>query len=251
MRLSVSRVVVVVSVLACGPAFADAVSPGVYVLAGVGYNFAGPGNAVSVDPANNTSIFGNTVNGHAGDGPSYKAGVGYRINPWLRSDVQVGYGQIEYKGEVSNTHVTADVSVLSGLVNGFIDIQGLTMTDLGGFEPYVGAGIGAARTLVTNARADFDFAPGVQNRMPSGVRYNMAYGFYVGSGLRVARFVDSAPRGLVFDFGYAYKNFGDSGSGAGFIENFTNGALTGGFFDPGTKGTARSQSLNFEVRWEF
>ena len=104
---------------------------------------------------------------------------------------------------------------------------------------------------MTNPRADFDLAPGVQNRSPSGERINFAYGFYVGTGLRVARFVPQAPTNLVFDIGYSYMDLGKAGSGAGTINNFTNGAPTGSFPDPGTVGNARSSAINVAVRWEF
>ena len=67
----------------------------------------------------------------------------------------------------------------------------------------------------------------------------------------VARFIDQAPMGLVFDIGYSYMDLGKSGAGSGFITTFVNGVQAGGFVDPGTEANARSSAVNFTVRWEF
>jgi len=250
-RAIVAALVAGVAATSSGASFAAADAPGFYVFAGVGYQFPGEASVRSVDPGNNTSIFGNTIKGSGDDGAAYRVGGGYRVNPWLRTDVFLGYGSFEYHGTVLNTHVSADVSFFGGGVNGYIDFQGLTRTDLLGFEPYVGVGVGVVRTLVTSPRADFDLAPGTQNRSPSGTRVNPAFALYAGTGLRVARFIDQAPRNLVIDIGYSYMHLGKAGAGAGIINNFTNGVPTGSFPDPGTEGEAASNAINFVVRWEF
>ena len=92
--------------------------------------------------------------GDFGGYPLVELALGTRLLPWLRADLSLGYRfAIDYQGNANflavGTHepVAADLESWNGMVNAFVDLAPLSGTDLGPFQPYVGAGVGVAHNL--------------------------------------------------------------------------------------------------------
>ncbi|MBX9634910.1 MAG: outer membrane beta-barrel protein [Magnetospirillum sp.] len=77
------------------------------------------------------------------------AAAGYKFDKGFRLETELGYGQAGYDSlTVNGTKYAAngDINLYTGTVNGFYDIKTGTA-----FTPYVGAGLGAARSEVSAA----------------------------------------------------------------------------------------------------
>lgn len=142
-------------------------------------------------------------------------GAGYQVNRWFRADVTgeyrsaasftgleryrdatlpLGYGTDEY---------TATKSDLVVLANGYVDLGTYY-----GVTPFVGAGVGAARTTIDNFRDTNVVTQGLAYAK-SGIKTNFAWALHAGLGY------DITPSFKV-ELAYRYLNLGDAKTGTAY-----------------------------------
>lgn len=121
------------------------------------------------------------------------AGVGCKLTRYFRMDVTGGYRHDAAMSEHFND-LDADISVYTGLVNGYIDFG-----NWNGLVPYVGAGVGVAHHVIDNVRLPADAADGSST--------DFAWALYGGMAFNVNE-------NLAFDVGYRYMDLGRAESGA-------------------------------------
>jgi opacity protein-like surface antigen len=182
-------------------------------------------------------------------------GIGYRFVRWFRGEVRVGYGEASARGTTAFpgefTNVTADFNTSSVMFNGYVDFAGFATPGFFGiFEPYVGAGVGAARNRAKNIRfvsgplggAPFADAP---YTVPGGTHTDLAYNVSVGTGVRLTQL--GLPNWL-FDIAYRYRDFGISRTAPGPVINIFGASIGNvqGFEVP-----ARAHGVDFALRYEF
>lgn len=123
-----------------------------------------------------------------------EAGVGCQVTPYLRADVTVGYrDDLDLKNEFGD--LDAKVNSYTAMVNGYWDIA-----NVGGFTPYVGAGVGVAynelHSIVlptgfkSKGRADFAY------QVMAGVSYDLSHNLTVDAGYRFIDLGKAKSRGL-------------------------------------------------------
>ena len=100
--------------------------------------------------------------GGFGTAPVLEAGLGYVAGPAARLEVLVEYrprlafeGRTNFLAPERRQTVTADLSAVSAMLAGFLDLPGLGLPRLGSFDPFVGAGAGIARTSIGETRMMF------------------------------------------------------------------------------------------------
>lgn len=127
-----------------------------------------------------------------GNSPVFDLGLGYQVNENFRTDVTLGYigGHEISASDTAGTRYTADITAITGMVNGYIDIPtGSNMV------PYIGVGVGASQnTLGDVARSGSTTVKGDEN-------IEFAYQGMAGVGFM-------ADRNWTIDLGYRYLNAG-------------------------------------------
>ena len=149
------------------------------------------------------------------------AGLGYRFNPWLRTDLTVGYrGGYELDDVAqdimdasSAAQVNAEITSIPVLINAYIDLGGV-VSNVGGIVPYIGAGVGFARNEIDDIRAVIlDEGLTSQFIAPGGSNVDLAWAIMAGF---------SAPlpgvRNLFLDVGYRYLDSGQITTDGGPIQ---------------------------------
>lgn len=151
---------------------------------------------------------GNSISGDY-NSPGAGLGLGFMPLRWLRSDVTGFYawsGDFSGKDKLTpQTTTTAEVTSLTGLVNAYIEIAGLTPGGLGAFKPYVGAGIGASRNRVKDVRST---VAGVNFTTPGGSNTDLAWSIAAGTGIQLTN-------SLALDLGYRFMDIGRVETDAG------------------------------------
>jgi opacity protein-like surface antigen len=133
LRVLALTTAVLVSFLSSGASAKDAFSPGPYVQLDAGLAIVGDSDV---------SLFG--VSGEAKFDPGFAVGgaIGYRIEEWLRAEVNLSYRQAEVDKLTAPGYTlegAGDASAFATLVNLYIDFMPRSPV-----TPYVGAGIGVA-----------------------------------------------------------------------------------------------------------
>ncbi|MFN3688959.1 outer membrane protein [Salinarimonas sp.] len=187
-------------------------------------------------------------------GVALGAGVGYRFNSWLRTDVTGEYrGRTRYSGVErvrwateptgawnQTNEFTADKTEAVALVNAYLDLG-----TWWGITPFVGAGIGVAHVTIGNFQ---DRATGNQ---PDGTliaghalyrnasRTNLAWALHAGAGYEVND-------RLTLELAYRYLNMGRGVTGqGGRFTNMDRIANNWEFRD------LHSHDLRFGMRWNL
>ena len=100
--------------------------------------------------------------GGFGTAPVLEAGLGYVAGPSARLEVLVEYrprlafeGRTNFLAPERRQTVTADLSAISAMLVGFLDLPGLGLPRLGSLDPFVGAGAGFVRTRIGETRMMF------------------------------------------------------------------------------------------------
>ena len=100
--------------------------------------------------------------GGFGTAPALEAGLGHVVGPAARVEVLVEYrprlafeGRANFLAPDRRQAVTAEVSSVSAMLAGFLDLPGLGLPKLGPFDPFVGAGAGIVRTSIGATRMMF------------------------------------------------------------------------------------------------
>ena len=132
-------------------------------------------------------------------GNGFIAGLGAGVqSKWLRTDVTIDYmAPQNYTGTIVTAgDVTAKISAVSALFNGYLDLG--TWYHV---TPYLGAGVGAAYVRAS------DYASTVAPPFAGGShgQVNFAWALMTGIGYKVAS-------NLMIDVGYRYIDYGDVSS---------------------------------------
>lgn len=155
--------------------------------------------------------------GDFGRSPLVEAAVGRQLLPWLRAEFALAYRHdMRFKGEANFRNVPGRQPVagsadsLSGLTLLYLDIAGLPGVSLGRFQPYVGAGVGAAHNRLSEMTYEFPDNPGAHKVTitPGGNRTDLAFTAAVGTGIVLTE-------RLVLDLAWRYTDLGRAGTDAG------------------------------------
>ncbi len=165
--------------------------------------------------------------GDFGRFPLVEAAVGKQILPWLRSEIAVAYrpdmkyrGLANFRGVPGEQPVSAGADSLSGLANFFLDIAPLFGVNLGGFQPYVGGGLGVAHNRLGEMTYEFPGNPGAHKITitPAGQKTDFAFMAAIGTGIALSD-------RLLLDISYRYTDLGQVHTDAGkaFLNNIPAG----------------------------
>lgn len=164
------------------------------------------------------TIAGNVAREGFGDTGMVGVGIGYRFSPMFRADVTLDHRfDTRYKGLPSDDSFATGSVFDKGrfqssalMLNGYVDL--LTYN---GFTPYVGAGIGVARNILSNytrtvttaATTDPDTGETIPGgtataRLAGGDDYDFAWALMAGVGYKLSN-------SFTVDLGYRYISLGD------------------------------------------
>lgn len=187
---------------------AMASATGIYLRGDAGYSLA-------QDPDGRTAA-GSLGNVSAGNAAVVRAGVGYRLSPAFRLELNGGYrsnGDIEATDTAGRTTKTK-VDAVTAMVAGYLDIT--TLGDyLGhGWMPYLGAGVGWARLSTDNRSVS-----GGQPSEGGAASNNLTYAVMAGMAAPLAD-------RLTLDLGYRFQNLGGFENSGGLSDGSSQSATT-------------------------
>lgn len=179
---------------------------------------------------------GDDINDDVGNSAIIGAGVGYRFNQYVRTDLTLGYrGGYEidtgFNTAAANGTFKGDVSALTGMANVYVDVAKFGM-----FTPYVGGGIGFSRNTVDDVAIRTN--TGATGTLEGSTETSFAWQLSTGVGIEVA------PKWTV-DVGYRYIDMGQAKSG----DTMTLGGVTS--TGATSKGELRAHELQAGVRYQF
>ena len=237
---------------------------GWYLRGAVGYekSLAADFSDINCASTNPPSLFGcaNGNNGQAigaygdfGHFPLVEAAVGRQLLPWLRADLSVAYRfNMDYDGNANfippsvgyRQPVSAKVDSLSGMVNLFVDINGLLAgKKLWRFQPYVGGGAGFSYNRMGQMTFLFPDNTGAHkvSITPSGDRKDFAFMLAVGTGVILTE-------QLSLDIAYRYFDLGRVETSPG---NMYMNHRPAGIAINGIESHLRTHGLTLGLRYQF
>ena len=117
--------------------------------------------------------------GNFGTVAALEVGIGTTVAPAVRIEALVEVrpsltfsGRANYLDSELRQSVSVDLSVVSGMVAAYVDLPALGLPRLGPFDPFVGAGVGAARVRAGETRMMF---PATTTIVPGVRRSNFAW----------------------------------------------------------------------------
>ncbi len=116
--------------------------------------------------------------GDFGTVPSVELGLGYdtgAVRFEVLAEYRPGYsfeGRANFLAPERRQDVSADLSSLSGMIAGFVDLTALGAPEFGPFAPFIGAGIGAVHTRIGQTTMTF---PATTTIVPGGSRTGLAW----------------------------------------------------------------------------
>ena len=152
--------------------------------------------------------------GAFGTGAVLDAGLGYRLNNWLRVEALFSYRPAyEYRGQANFIQsappqpATANLSSVAGFGVGYIDLPRIRRV-----RPYVGAGVGAARNRMSAVTYGFPaIAPDASTTIAGGTTSGLAWLLTAGVAIPLSE-------QLSLDLAYRYTDLGrvqtDTGTAA-------------------------------------
>lgn len=150
--------------------------------------------------------------GNFGTVTAFEVGIGGTVAPALRLEALVEYrpsltfsGRANFLAPERRQSVSADLSVLSGMVAAYVDFPALGLPRLGPFAPFVGAGVGVARIRTGETRMTF---PATTTHVPGAHRSGFAWMLTAG----VATALDE---NTTLDLAWRYSDLGTAETGAG------------------------------------
>jgi opacity protein-like surface antigen len=188
--------------------------------------------------------------GDFGRFPELEVAFGRQFLPWLRADLAVAYrfnmnydGQANFIGVGTNQPVSGKADSLSGMVNLFLDVNGLTGIRLGRFEPYFGGGVGLAYNRINEMTYRFpDNAKAHKFSVtPPGNRTDFAFMFAIGTGIVLNE-------RWSLDVAYRYHDLGRVGTDPGNMAINTNPA---GIAIDKTSAALRTHGAAIGLRYRF
>ena len=188
--------------------------------------------------------------GGFGTAPALEAGLGYVAGPAARLEVLVEYrppfafeGRANFLAPERRQTVRADLSSVSAMLAGFLDLPGLGLPSLGPFDPFIGVGAGIARTRIGETRMMF---PRTTTIVPGAHRTGFAW--MVTAGLATAL----SERATV-ELAWRYSDLGavHTGRGEGRVV-WRDGSREPLVLDlAATRAKLRSHGLRLSVRYAF
>ena len=162
--------------------------------------------------------------GRGGDGAPYRSrgdfgavpvldvGLGYIAGPAARLEVLVEYRpRFSFKGHANfleparRQSVAADLSAVSGMVAGYVDLPGLGLPKIGPFGPFIGAGVGIVRTRIGETRMTF---PRTTTIVPGASRVGLAWMLTAGVAVALGE-------RATLDLAWRYSDLGEVRTGRG------------------------------------
>ena len=150
--------------------------------------------------------------GNFGTAAALEVGIGTTVAPALRIEALVEYrpsltfsGRANYLDPELRQSVSVDLSVLSGMVAAYADLPAFGLPRLGPFDPFVGAGVGAARIRAGETRMTF---PTTTTIVP-GVRRS-GFAWMVTAGVAMA-----LSESTTLDLAWRYSDLGTAETAAG------------------------------------
>lgn len=175
------------------PAPAEAIGGGWYLRGDIGYAHHPRPRARAVTPAGIVASTGEKIS----DAAVLGAGVGYRVNSWLRADVTLDHRfatratLFDDPGGLPGFALTGRFASTTALANAYLDLGTWS-----GFTPYVGAGLGYSWNTVSGLRVG-GIDPGVRDRTVGSLAWALMAGVAVDAG-----------HGFAIDLGYRYVDLG-------------------------------------------
>ena len=122
--------------------------------------------------------------GNFGTPPAVEFGLGYATGGAMRFEVLVEYrprftfeGRANFLAPERRQSVSAELSSVSGMVAGYLDLAALGVPKPGSVAPYVGSGFGVVRARIGETAMTF---PATTTTVPGGSRVNLAWMATVG-----------------------------------------------------------------------
>ena len=150
--------------------------------------------------------------GDFGTVAALEVGIGGKVTPALRLEALVEYrpsftfsGQANFLAPERRQSVSADLSVLSGMVAAYADLPALGLPRLGPFDPFVGVGVGVARIRTGETRMLF---PETTTIVP-GVRRS-SFAWTVAAGVATA-----LSEGTTLEVAFRYSDLGSAETSTG------------------------------------
>lgn len=237
-----------------------AIAADVYVRASAGVDWLKDANFSDDADGVNPALFGAGTGsngkpfGAYGDFDTYsfvEGAIGLRVQPWLRTEVALAYrpdmhynGESNFTGLTGPQPVTGNAQSLSGLVNLYLDINGLPgVSGLGRFQPFVGGGIGFAVNWLDEMTYRFPQLPPkhTYSIVPSGERTDLAFMLTAGTGFELTKH-------LILDLSYRYTDLGRAQSNVGTMQ--MDGSVTS-LVIAGTSVTLRAHGMLMGLRYHF
>jgi opacity protein-like surface antigen len=169
-----------------------------YMRGDVGGAFSAGSSLRSADPFAADSLLGPgaRLHGNTGNSDIFDIGLGSRLLPYLRWDATVSYlPSMKFNGSGNAAHMNSWV----GMVNGYVDFNGLMPGAFGPFQPYVDAGIGGASNTI-----DTLYTPlGGGAALSGNTRTSLAFGLGAGVGYPITP-------NVTLDVAYRYLDLGEA-----------------------------------------
>ena len=150
--------------------------------------------------------------GGFGATPALEAGLGYVAAPAARLELLVEYrpnlafeGRANFLAPDRRQTVTADLSSVTAMLAGYVDLPGLGLPRLGPFAPFVGAGAGVVRTSIDATHMTF---PRTTTIVPGARRTDFAW--MVTAGVAAA-----LNERTTLDLAWRYTDLGEVHTGRG------------------------------------
>jgi OOP family OmpA-OmpF porin len=187
-------------------------SSGLYVRGDLGGAFGADTTFKDTNPSSPSCTLCNTTQPSSTDkSVLFGAGVGYRFTPLFRTDVTLDYiPSLKVSGHNSAlTGVTnsADLSALVGLLNGYLDLDGIKPGLLGPIQPFLTAGVGFARNDLGKTTYGLTGVPSGALTQNGSTHTSFAWGVGAGAGYPLTQ-------NLTLDLTYKYLDLGEMRSGS-------------------------------------
>ena len=192
----------------------------------------------------------NRSRGGFGTTPVLEAGLGYVAGPAARLEVLVEYrshltfeGRANFLAPERRQTVTADLSSISAMLAGFLDLPALGPARFGPFDPFVGAGVGVVHNRIGETRMMF---PRTTTIVPGARRTGFAW--MVTAGVATA-----LSERTTLDLAWRYTDLGavHTGRGEGRVV-WRDGSREPLLLDlAATRAQLRSHALRLSLRYAF
>ena len=155
--------------------------------------------------------------GEFGTVAALEVGIGGTVAPAFRIEALVEYrpgltfsGRANFLAPERRQSVSADLSVLSGMVAAYVDLAALGLPRLGPFDPFLGAGIGAVRIATGETRMTF---PATTTIVPGARRSDVAW-------MITAGVATALSESTTLEVAWRYSDLGsaETGTGGGRVE---------------------------------